>query len=116
MILIILLPWAILEQFRFLGWIGSNPLTSFVLISYRLPLQADESYHRYGKGTKDFLFLAFYIVVFSCIRQTVTEYLIRPYARYLALKGTKQDRFVDQGYAVFYWGSATLIGMVRPSA
>ncbi|KAA1092402.1 Ceramide synthase 6 [Puccinia graminis f. sp. tritici] len=111
MILIILLPWAFLEQFRFLGWIDSNPLTSFVLISYRLPLQADESYHRYGKGTKDFLFLAFYIIVFSCIRQTVTEYLIRPYARYLALKGTKQDRFVDQGYAVFYWGSATLIGM-----
>jgi len=111
MILILLIPWAILELFRFKGWIDSNPFSAFVLISYPLPLQEGEKYHLYGKGLKDFLFLGFYIIVFSCIRQTVTEYIIRPYARYLALKGTKQDRFVDQGYAVFYWGSATIIGL-----
>lgn len=111
MILILLVPWIILEQFRSLGWIDSNPLSSFIVISYPLPLQAGELYPHYGKGFKDFLFLAFYIIVFSFIRQTVTECIARPYAKWLGLRGTKQDRFVDQGYAVFYWGSATLIGL-----
>lgn len=111
MILILLIPWLILEQVRFLGWINSNPLSAFIMISYPLPLEKDESYPRYGKGSRDFLFLGFYIIVFSFIRQTLTECILRPYAKWLRLKGTKQDRFVDQGYAVFYWGSATLIGL-----
>ncbi|KAI7945288.1 hypothetical protein MJO29_011676 [Puccinia striiformis f. sp. tritici] len=111
MMLIILIPWAILGQLKWMGWIETNPLTPFVLISYRLPLEEGETSNRYGKGTNDFYFLGFYIIVFSFIRQTVTEFILRPYSRYLGLRGTKQDRFVDQGYAVFYWGSFTLIGM-----
>lgn len=112
MILIFLGLWTICELGQHTFGLSSNPISPFLVISYPLPLQADEAYHRYGKGNKDLLFLGFYIIVFSFIRQTITEYLIKPYAAWLGLKGTKQQRFIEQGYAVFYWGSSTLIGLV----
>lgn len=111
MILILLVPWTIFELCRSQQWIHTNPFSPFILISYSLPLQAGEMYSRYGKGLKDILFLAYYVIVFSFVRQTVTECIARPFAKWLSLKGTKQDRFVDQSYAVFYWGSASIIGL-----
>jgi len=92
-----------------------HPESSFrmilVCIAGWLLYELGENHTVYGKGRKDIAFLAFYTIVFSCIRQTLTEYIIKPYARWLGLTGTKEQRFVDQGYAVFYWGSASLIGL-----
>lgn len=85
-----------------------------LLISYALPLEVeDEGVQRYGKGPKDLLFLAFYIIVFSLVRQTVVLYAVKPLAIRWGLKGQRKiDRFTEQGYALFYWSSASAIGLV----
>lgn len=115
MILLAFGAWAAYEALkRVLGLPNDNPLTPLFVISYPLPRQLGESSDFYGKGKLDVLFLAFYIIVFSCFRQSVTEYLIKPYANWLGLKGAKAQRFVEQGYAVTYWGSSSIIGLVRP--
>lgn len=90
-----------------------NPFTRLFVISHPLPKQIGETRTYYGKGIRDVPFLAFYIIVFSFIRQSHTEYVIKPYARWLGLKGGKAQRFVDQGYAVSYWGSSSIFGLVR---
>lgn len=93
-----------------------NPFTRMFVISHPLPRQLGEVRTFYGKGIHDIPFLGFYIVVFSFIRQSHTEYIIKPYARWLGLKGGKAQRFVDQGYAVSYWGSASIFGLVGPAS
>ncbi|KAI8447293.1 TLC domain-containing protein [Phakopsora pachyrhizi] len=115
MILIFLTSWSILEFAHLQSWITYNPISVFIKISYELPQTAEEEANadqRYGKGLKDLPFLAFYVIVFSFLRQAVIEYFVKPYATWLGLRGTKLQRFVDQGYAIFYWGSSTIIGLV----
>ncbi|CAH7671705.1 hypothetical protein PPACK8108_LOCUS6512, partial [Phakopsora pachyrhizi] len=88
-ILIFLSSWSILEFAHLQSWISYNPIS--------------------GKGLKDLPFLAFYVIVFSFLRQAVIKYFVKTYATWLGLRGTKLQRFVDQGYAIFYWGSSTII-------
>ena len=91
-----------------------NPLTGYLGISYPLPLQAhDEGRLRYGKGWRDLQFLAFYIVVFSFIRQSAVRYVVRPLALAGGIKGERKlERFTEQGYAFIYWSTSSLIGLV----
>lgn len=92
-----------------------NPIAHLIIISYRLPLlPEDEGVRRYDKGLHyDAAFLAFYIVVFSFIRQTVTEYGVKPVAIKLGLKGrAKLERFMEQGYAMLYFLCSSLLGLV----
>ncbi|KAI8443005.1 hypothetical protein BY996DRAFT_8390597 [Phakopsora pachyrhizi] len=94
------------------SWISYNLISVFIKISYKLPQTAEEEANtdqRYGKGLKDLPFLAFYVIVFSFLRQAVIKYFVKTYATWLGLRGTKLQRFVDQGYAIFYWGSSTII-------
>lgn len=103
------LPLRLLQQ--------DNPLSPFILISYPLPLvQEDASVRRYGKGPKDVLFLAFYVLVFSFIRQAALSYIITPLACRAGIKGhRKVERFIEQGYAFMYWSTSSIIGFVRVS-
>ncbi|CAH7665832.1 TRAM1-like protein-domain-containing protein [Phakopsora pachyrhizi] len=102
-----------ISQFAHLqSWISYNPIPVFIKISYKLPQTAEEEANadqRYGKGLKDLPFLAFYVIVFSFLRQAVIKYFVKPYATWLGLRGTKLQRFADQGYAIFYWSSSTII-------
>jgi len=95
-----------------------NPLSPLVRISYALPpIPGDASSVRYGKGPKDLVFLAFYIVVFSFVRQALTEYLLRPLAKALGLKTEgKITRFMEQAYAVVYFSWSGAFGLVRRSS
>lgn len=96
---------------------SDNPLTPLLWISYALPpIPGDASSTRYGKGPKDLLFLGFYIIVFSFVRQALTEYLLRPLARALGLKTEgKITRFMEQAYAVVYFSWSGAFGLVRPA-
>jgi acyl-CoA-dependent ceramide synthase len=114
-LLTILALWATLEAFPILP---ANPLSHLLFISYPLPLLPTDDSPRYGKGRLDVAFLAFYIIVFSFLRQAVTEYLIRPFAVWSGLKTeTKQVRFMEQAYAIIYnlaSGGLGLVSFSRP--
>ncbi|GAA5882414.1 hypothetical protein JCM1840_000409 [Sporobolomyces johnsonii] len=111
-IALVLAAWATLEHLT--SYTGErNPLTPFLFISYALPHEPrDGPSQRYGKGPLDLAFLAFYIVVFSFLRQSITEFLIRPLARRLGLKTqTKQARFMEQAYAFVYFSASGAFGL-----
>jgi len=110
LISMVLAAWAGLELTLPAG--SGNPLSPLLLISYPLERRAGEDEQRFGKGTKDLAFLLFYIVVFSFLRQAITEYLIRPLAHRLGLKSeTKTQRFMEQAYGIIYWGSSGSLGL-----
>lgn len=100
----------------------ANPFEPLIFLSHRVPISqvvtADPllalkgDLVRYQKGYKDLLFLLFYIIVFSCIRQTTTLYFFKPFAAWWGIKNErKRERFMEQGYALLYWGSAGAFGL-----
>lgn len=91
-----------------------NPLNPFITISYRLPWRnEDDGERRYGKGVKDILFLAFYVLVFSFVRQAALKYVITPLAYKAGIRGRRKiERFVEQGYAFMYWTTSSVVGLV----
>ncbi|PKI82748.1 sphingosine N-acyltransferase [Malassezia vespertilionis] len=67
---------------------------------------------RYGKGWLDLCFIAYFVIVFSFLRQLLTVYCFKPLGAYLGLRTeVKQVRFAEQGYALFYWGLASVFGL-----
>lgn len=93
----------------------SNPLAHLVFISYPLELYPGENpaVQLYDKGLQwDAAFLGFYIIVFSFLRQAITEFGVGPLARRLGLRGEKVKRFEEQGYALCYFTCSGLLGLV----
>jgi acyl-CoA-dependent ceramide synthase len=83
-----------------------NPFAWMIFPSHRLP---NGLYH---KGLLDFVFIGYYIIFWSFVRQFVTLYILRPMGRSLGIKGSKVMRFTEQGYAVFYFGIMGTAGIV----
>ncbi|EIW61986.1 uncharacterized protein TRAVEDRAFT_44814 [Trametes versicolor FP-101664 SS1] len=74
-----------------------NPFAPLLFISHRIP-DTPEDDPRYQKGYLDLAFLAYYIVFWSFVRQTITVYLCRPAAKWFGIRReTKLDRFGEQG-------------------
>ncbi|KAL8737983.1 MAG: hypothetical protein Q9181_001165 [Wetmoreana brouardii] len=93
----------------------TNPLHSAFFLSYPLsptdPLipaavRADPNAPlHYGKGRKDFAFVAFYIVVLSFTREFIMQRILRPIARWCNITSrSKQNRFLEQTYTAIYFG------------
>ncbi|KAK1236479.1 sphingosine N-acyltransferase lag1 [Marasmius sp. AFHP31] len=81
----------------------SNPFAPFFLLSNPVSTSSPAD-PRYAKSWGDLIFIAYHIVLLSCVRQTVTVKICRPIARYFGIKKeTKLDRFGEQGYAVVYF-------------
>lgn len=92
-----------------------NPLHSAIFLSYPLsrsdPLavgQYRQPYWRdtiqYGKGAKDFAFVAFFTVVLTFTREAAMQLLIRPLAIRAGIKSrAKQSRFMEQAYTALYF-------------
>ena len=90
----------------------ANPFAPLIFISYRVPESSAED-PRYQKGWLDLVFVAYYIVVWSVVRQCITLYLCRPMARYFGLKKEEKiDRLGEQVYSILYAGLNGLWGMV----
>jgi very-long-chain ceramide synthase len=82
----------------------SNPFAHVFLLSHRVPSSSEED-PRYQKGWFDLLFIAYYVVFWSLIRQSLTIYVFKPFARSSGIKKEhKLDRFGEQAYAVVYFG------------
>jgi len=86
---------------------ASNPLSAAIFLSYPLPRPADADPStpiQYGKGGRDFAFVAFYVVVFSFTREFLMQRFIRPIAIYCGIKSrAKQSRFMEQFYTAMYF-------------
>lgn len=93
----------------------SNPLSAALFLSY--PLDPNDPFiaesvrldpnapTHYGKGARDFAFVAFYIIVLSFTREFCMQRLIRPMAVSLGIRGrAKQSRFMEQAYTALYFG------------
>jgi acyl-CoA-dependent ceramide synthase len=90
-----------------------NPLHSAIFLSYANPPLAERTstlpphignVTQYGKGPKDFAFVAFYTIVLSFTREFLMQRMIRPLALYLGIKGRgKLARFMEQFYTAIYF-------------
>ncbi|KAI9667343.1 MAG: hypothetical protein M1821_000158 [Bathelium mastoideum] len=87
----------------------SNPLHSFLFLSYPLSRTATPSPYAgpqtlYGKGPKDFCFVAFYTVFLSFTREFLMQRLIRPIAIRAGIRARgKLARFMEQFYTAVYF-------------
>lgn len=83
----------------------SSPFAPFLFISYPTPSPTDDSTDpRYRKGWLDLVFVAYYVVFFSFVRQVALFYICYPIARHYGIrKGDKLARFGEQGYAILYF-------------
>ncbi|KAK9459465.1 TLC domain-containing protein [Lipomyces oligophaga] len=86
------------------GSLVYSVLKPFLTLSYPA-FDASSGKVMYGKGLKDFCFVAFYTVVFTFIREFCMQQILEPLARYSGLrKKGKIDRFMEQTYAIIYYG------------
>lgn len=91
----------------------SNPLHSALFLSYAVPASSPlipaHARHpgaptHYGKGPRDFAFVAFYIVVLSFTREFLMQRVIRPLAVRSGIRArAKQARFMEQVYTAMYF-------------
>ncbi|MCJ1288689.1 hypothetical protein MMC34_000218 [Xylographa carneopallida] len=92
----------------------SNPLNSAIFLSYPLPpssplipahtSRGPDAPTQYGKGPRDFAFVAFYTVVLSFTREFLMQRVIRPLAIYCGIRSrSKQSRFMEQVYTAMYF-------------
>lgn len=93
----------------------NNPVRAFLFLSYPLPRTpgADESVPlQYGKGAKDFAFVAFYTIFFSFTREFLMQRLIRPIGIRAGIRSrAKLSRFMEQGYTAIYFAIFGPLGL-----
>lgn len=104
--------WELLAPYVAKDTSSSNPFAPLLFLSHRVPTSSPDD-PRYAKGYLDLLFIAYYIVFFSFVRQTITISLCRPLARYFGIrKQAKLDRYGEQGYALVYFAILGAWGIV----
>jgi acyl-CoA-dependent ceramide synthase len=85
----------------------SNPFHSALFLSYPLPPSADaepDAPIQYGKGPKDFAFVAFYTVFLSFTREFFMQRILRPFAIKVGMHTRgRQARFMEQAYTAIYF-------------
>ncbi|KAF1815291.1 longevity assurance proteins LAG1/LAC1 [Eremomyces bilateralis CBS 781.70] len=91
----------------------SNPLHPALFLSYpRGPKDDDPSATMYGKGKKDFAFVAFYTIFLSFTREFIMQRFLRPLALHYGIrKRAKQARFMEQLYTAIYFSVLGPFGM-----
>ncbi|PVF94233.1 longevity assurance proteins LAG1/LAC1, partial [Serendipita vermifera] len=105
---ILVAPIILYLSWKLLGFTHNNPWERLLFVSNRLP-DAPDGTPLYGKSYWDFAFIGYYVVVFSFIRQSITEYFLKPFARRRRVR--KLDRFAEQGYAVIYFSVSGPCGL-----
>ena len=93
----------------------SNPLHSAIFLSYSVeprPHDAPDAPVLYGKGPRDFAFVAFYIVFLSFTREFLMQRVLRPLAIAANIKSrAKQNRFMEQSYTAIYFAIFGPLGL-----
>jgi len=108
MLLILAVLWM---NWHFLAPHVPNPFAPLLFISYPVA-DSDPSNPRYAKGPLDVLFVLYYVIVWSFVRQFLTIHILRPLAIRMGVrKADKLARFGEQGYAVIYFSFFGSLGV-----
>ncbi|KAG8747143.1 hypothetical protein FRC10_002192 [Ceratobasidium sp. 414] len=108
---LMILPVLLWLNWKIIGTSHENPFSALLFISN--PVKTTPTGQvQYAKSYADLAFLAYYIIVFSFIRQFMLMHALYPLARRLGLYGSKGDRFVEQAYSFLYYGSMGILGLV----
>jgi len=100
----VLIPIVLWANWKVFTPSSYNPFASLLFLSHRVS-GAQDGNNLYQKGFLDLVFMAYYVVVFSFIRQFIILHILRPIARRCGIKSEgKLDRFGEQGYAAVYFG------------
>lgn len=84
-----------------------NVLEAMIKVSYKI-----EGTDQYGKGFNDFLFVGFYAIFFTFLREFMMSCVLRPVARFCGMRTeSKMKRFMEQTYAIFYYGISGPYGL-----
>ncbi|CAX39641.1 ceramide synthase component, putative [Candida dubliniensis CD36] len=82
-------------------------LEDMIIPSYHIP-----GTDQYGKGGNDFKFVGFYALFFTFLREFMMCCVLRPIAVWFGIKKeAKQKRFLEQTYAMFYYGITGPFGL-----
>ena len=82
-------------------------LEDMIIPSYHIP-----GTDQYGKGVNDFKFVGFYALFFTFLREFMMCCVLRPISAWLGIKKeAKQKRFLEQTYAMFYYGMTGPFGL-----
>ncbi|KAG8953748.1 hypothetical protein FRC04_001953 [Tulasnella sp. 424] len=104
------IPVVLYFQWQLISPTAQNPFKYLLMIQY--PVAGTSDPVMYQKGYGDLAFLAYYVIVFSFIRQALTIYILRPLAWKLGIKKeAKLDRFAEQGYAIVYFSTSGALGL-----
>ena len=113
---VLLVPVVLYANWQLLAPLTSpgfpNPFAPFFLLSGFVPSSSPND-PRYAKSFLDLLFIAYYVVFWSFVRQSLTIYVSRPVAGYFRIrKEAKIDRFGEQTYAFLYFFVVGVWGFV----
>lgn len=93
----------------------SNPFHAALFLSYPIPRQPNDDPStpiQYGKGSRDFAFVAFYTIFLSFTREFIMQRFLRPLARSLGIHSrAKQARFMEQAYTALYFAIFAPFGL-----
>ncbi|KAG9016631.1 hypothetical protein FRB90_002746 [Tulasnella sp. 427] len=104
------IPVLLYLQWEILSPGTTNPFKYLLMIQYPVPGTSDPV--MYQKGYGDLAFLAYYVIVFSFIRQGLTLHVLRPLAWKCGIKKeAKLDRFAEQAYAIIYFSTSGALGL-----
>ncbi|KAF4619369.1 hypothetical protein D9613_005310 [Agrocybe pediades] len=99
--LVLYTNWELLSPYLEPG--TPNPFSHIFQISGYVPTSSPND-PRYRKTWWDLVFIAYYVIVFSFIREALGHWVSRPVAKYFRLRReSKVDRFAEQMYALFYF-------------
>jgi len=92
-----------------------NPFANIFLIAGRVPGSSDTD-PRYQKSYWDLAFIAYYVVFWSFVRQSLSSRVSQPIAWHFGIrKPAKMDRFCEQAYALIYFTAFGAWGWVSPT-
>ncbi|ODV65694.1 putative sphingosine N-acyltransferase [Hyphopichia burtonii NRRL Y-1933] len=91
---------------------ASDGLVHEFLAKLMIPSYKIEGTDQYGKGVNDFYFVFYYAIFFTFLREFLMCCILRPLAKFFKIKReSKQKRFMEQTYGIFYYGITGPFGL-----
>ncbi|KZT38835.1 longevity assurance proteins LAG1/LAC1 [Sistotremastrum suecicum HHB10207 ss-3] len=105
------IPFVLYFNWHFLASGHPNPFEPFIFITHKIPGTSPNN-PLYQKGYNDILFVLYYIIFWSFVRQVLVLHVFQPFGRWWGIRQqNKLDRVGEQGYALVYFGLSGAWGL-----